>query len=81
MSQFGQLPRNCPGEQQLTISIESEEVLQETSDVRIQAIKERAVFAKMLVKQQPVRFQIDCLASASIYRSKKLALCSQTLVM
>lgn len=54
MSQFGQLPRNCPGEQQLTISIEREEVLQETSDVRIQAIKERAVFAKMLTATSPI---------------------------
>jgi len=47
-------------------NIESEEELEEMNLVRIQAVKERAVFAKMLVKQQPVRFQIDCGASANI---------------
>jgi len=54
--------------------------------VRIQAVKERAVFAKMLVKQQPVRFQIDCGASANILPLKytegeELAPYLQTLVM
>ena len=49
-------------------------------------MKERAVFANMLVKQQPVRFQIDCGASANILllkyaEGKELAPCSQTLVM
>ena len=47
-------------------NIESEEELEEISVVRIQAVKERAVFAKMLLKQQPVQFQIDCGASANI---------------
>ena len=45
-------------------NIESEEVFQETSAVRIHDIKERAVFAKMLVKQQPVGFQIRLLKYA-----------------
>ena len=35
-------------------NIESEEELEEINVVRIQAVNERAVFAKMLVKQQPV---------------------------
>ena len=67
-------------------NIESEEELEEISVVRIQAVKERAVFAEMLIKQQPVRFQIDCGASANILPLKyaegeELAPCSQTLVM
>ena len=49
-------------------------------------MKERAVFAEMLIKRQPVRFQIDCGASANILPLKyaegeELAPCSQTLVM
>ena len=35
-------------------NIESEEELEEINVVTIQAVKERAVFAKKLVKQQPV---------------------------
>ena len=35
-------------------NIESEEELEEINVVRIKAVKERAVFAKMLVKQQPI---------------------------
>ena len=67
-------------------NIESEEELEEINVVRIQAVNERAVFAKMLVKQQPVRFQIDCGASANILPLKyaegeELAPCSQALVM
>lgn len=45
--------------------------------MKIQAVKERAVFEKILVKQQLVQFQIDCGASVSILPLK----CSQTLVM
>ena len=49
-------------------------------------MKERAVFAKMLVKQQPVRFPVDFGASANTLPLKYaegdgLAPCSQTLVM
>ena len=67
-------------------NIESEEELEEINVVRIQAVKERAVFAKMLVKQQPIRFQIDCGATTNILPLKyaedeELAPCSQTLVM
>ena len=67
-------------------NIESEEELEEINGVRIQAVKERAVFSKMLVKQQPIRFQIDCGASANILplkyaKDEELAPCSQTLVM
>ena len=47
-------------------NIESEEELEEINVVRIQAVNERAVFEKLLVKQQPVRFQIDCGASTNI---------------
>ena len=55
--------------------------------MRIQLVKERAVFAEILViKQRPVRFQIDCGASANILPLKyaegeELAPCLQTLVM
>ena len=67
-------------------NIESEEELEEINVVRIQAVKERAVFVKMLVKQQPILFQIYCGASANILTLKyaedeELAPCSQTLVM
>ena len=65
---------------------ESEEELEESNVMRIQAVNEKAVFAKMLVKQQPVRFQIDCGASANILPLKcaegeELAPCLQTLAM
>ena len=46
--------------------IESKEEHEEITVVRIQAVKERAVFAKLLLKQQPVRFQIDCGACANM---------------
>ena len=64
-------------------NIESEE---EISGVRVQAVKGRGVFAEMLVSQQPVKFQVDCGASANILPLKyaegqELAPCSQTLVM
>ena len=49
-------------------------------------MKDKAVFAEMLVRQKPVRFQIDCGASANILPSKyaedvDLEPCSQSLVM
>ena len=64
-------------------NIESEEELEEINVMRIQAVNERAVFAKMLVKQQLVQFQIDCGANANILplRYAEGTLCSQTLVM
>ena len=51
-------------------AIESDEDLEEISVVRVQAMKDKAVFAEMLVQQKPVRFQIDCGASANILPSK-----------
>jgi len=53
------LPRNVLGERQFTI-LKAKEGLKEISVVRIQAVEERAVFARMSAKQQPIRFQIDC---------------------
>ena len=47
-------------------NIEGEEGLEEINVVRIQAVKERAVSAKILVKQQPIQIQIDCGVSANI---------------
>ena len=47
-------------------NIESEEELEEISVVRVQALRGRAVYARMLVRQQPVQFQVDCGASANI---------------
>ena len=66
-------------------AIESDEE-EKISVVRVQAVKDKAVFAKMLVKQEPVRFQIDYGASANIFPYKcvpgvDLTLCSQSLVM
>ena len=67
-------------------NIESEEELEEISVVRVQALRGRAVYARMLVRQQPVQFQVDCGASANILPLKyaegeELDSCSQTLVM
>ena len=60
--------------------------MEEISVVRVQAMKDKGVFAEMLVQQKPVRFQIDCGASANILSSKyvedvDLEPCSQSLVM
>ena len=50
-----------------------------------QALRGRAVYARMLVRQQLVQFQVDCGASANILRLKYAEgehdLCLQTLVM
>ena len=67
-------------------NIESEEELEEISVVRVQALRGRAVYARMLVRQQPVQFQVDCGASANILPLKyaegeELDSCWQTLVM
>ena len=70
-------------------NIESEEELEESEEisvVRVQALRGRAVYAKMLVGQQPVQFQVDCGASANVLRLKyvegeELESCSKTLVM
>ena len=67
-------------------AIESDEDLEEISVVRVQAMMDKAVFAEMLVQQKPVRFQIDCGASANILPSKyvedmDLEPCSESLVM
>lgn len=53
---------------------------------RVQAVKDKAVFAKTLVKQESVRFQIDCGANADILPYKYVGgvdftPCSQSLVM
>ena len=74
---------------ELVFCIESEEEeLEEISVVRVQAVKERAVFAKMLVRQYPVKFQIDCgvilpvkYAEVKYAEGEELTPCSQTLVM
>ena len=67
-------------------NIESEEELEEISVVRVQALRGRAVYARMLVRQQPVQFQVDCGASANILplryaEGEELDSCSQMLVM
>ena len=67
-------------------NIESKEELEEISVVRVQALRGRAVYARMLVRQQPVQFQVDCGASANISplryaEGEELDSCSQTLVM
>lgn len=45
-------------------SIDSDE--EEISVVKVEVIKETAVFARMLVREVPVKFQVDCGASANI---------------
>ena len=40
--------------------------LRSTKTWKVQAMKDKAVFAEMLVQQKPVRFQIDCGACANI---------------
>ncbi|KAL9989578.1 hypothetical protein ACROYT_G004142 [Oculina patagonica] len=67
-------------------AIDSDEDLEEISVVRVQAMKDKVVFAEMLVQQKPVKFQVDCGASANILPYKHvggvdLAPCSQSLVM
>ena len=67
-------------------NIESEEESEEISIVRVQAVKGRAVYAKMLVRQEPVQFQVDCGASSNILPCKhvedvELSPFSQSLVM
>jgi len=51
-------------------AFEGDEDLEEISVVRVQAMKDKAVFAQMLVQKKPVRFQIDCGASANIVPCK-----------
>lgn len=60
--------------------------MEEISVVKIQAMKDKAVFAEMLVQQKPVRFQVDCGAIANTLPHKHVenvdrAPCSQSLVM
>ena len=66
-------------------SIESEE-LEKINVVRVQAMKDKAVFAKMLDRQEQIKFQVDCGACANILPLKcaegeELTPCSETLVM
>ena len=66
--------------------IESEDDYEEISMVKIQAVQEKAVFAKMQVLNKAIKFQIDCGASANVLPLKfakdvKLAPCTKTLVM
>ena len=67
-------------------NIKSGEEWVKISVVRIQAVKERAVCAKMFVRQQSLQFQVDCGANANILPRKhvedvELSPCSQSLVM
>ena len=67
-------------------AFESHEHLEEISVVRVQATKDKAVFAQMLVQQKPVRFQIDCGDNANIVPCKHvkgvdLEPSSQSLIM
>ena len=67
-------------------AIESDEDLEEINVVMVMAMKDKAVFAEMLVQQKPVRFQVDCGASANVLPCKHVEImdlepCSQSLVM
>ena len=50
-------------------SIEREEELKDINVVRVEAVKDKAVFAKMLVRQEQVKCHVDCGASTNIFRS------------
>ena len=76
----------CKGKNSAVYAIESDEEQEEISVVRVQAIKDKAVFAETLVQQKPVKFQVDCRARANIVPYKHVgnadrAPCSQSLVM
>jgi hypothetical protein len=78
--------KRCKDKDAAVYAIESDEDQEEISVVKVQAMKDKAVFAEMLVQQKPVRFQVDCGASANILPYKHagnvdLAPCSQSLVM
>ncbi|CAB3981730.1 Hypothetical predicted protein [Paramuricea clavata] len=67
-------------------SIESEDKYEEISMVKVQAVREKAVFAKMHINNKAIKFQIDCGASANILPLKfakdvELTPCTKTLVM
>ena len=81
-----QFAKKC--EKVLVHNIESDKELGEISVVRVQALRGRAVFARMLVRQQPVQIQVDRGAGANILplnymyaKGEKLESCSRTLVM
>jgi hypothetical protein len=67
-------------------SIESEDEYEEISVVKVQAMQEKAVFARLQVDNKAVKFQIDCGASANVLPLKfakdvELTPCTKTLVM
>ena len=67
-------------------SIESEDEYEEISMVKVQAVREKAVFAKMHINNKTIKFQIDCGASANVLPLKfakdvELTPCTKTLVM
>ena len=78
--------KGCKVKDAAFCAINSNEDQEEISVVQVQAMKDRAVFAEMLVQQKPVRFQVDFGASANILLYKNVenmdfAPCSQSLVM
>ena len=78
--------KGCKVKDAAVYAIDSDEDQEEISVVQVQAMKDKAVFAGMLVQQKPVRFQVDCGASANILPYKHvgnvdLSPCSQSLVM
>ena len=67
-------------------SIESEDEHEEIRMVKVQAVQEKAVFAKMCIGNEIVKFQLDCGASANVLPHKfakdvELIPCTKTLVM
>lgn len=81
-----QFAKGCKDKDAAVYAVDSDEDLEEISVVRIQAMKDKAVFAEMLVQQKPIRFQVDCGADANILPHKHvenldIAPCSQFPVM
>ena len=40
--------------------------------MRAEAVKDKAVFVKMMVRQKPVKFQVDCGARAYVLERRQL---------
>lgn len=56
--------KGCKGKDAAVYAIESDEEQEKIIVVRVQAMKDWAMFAGMLVQLKPVRFQVECGANA-----------------
>ncbi|CAB4006650.1 Hypothetical predicted protein [Paramuricea clavata] len=80
------LLRNARKPQFTLYSIESEDEYEEISMVKVQEVREKAVFAKIHINNKAIKFQIDCGASVNVLplmfaKDVELTPCTNTLVM